>query len=151
MQDNNKLVLQNGGVAIPTDLAPFMAKGTLKKAGAYLLEESKLPAVKGEKMPALKERIGKDKAKALLATYNAGKVRFGVWSAQVDSLSAGDASMSKAVKVRFNAKGDCIGLDTRKRFVAQSSEAQVLAAENTMLKARLAAIEAAQIAAQSAA
>lgn len=150
MQDKNTAIkaLVLGTQSIPLDAAVanvLNEKGALTKASAYLCEKAGVSPIKGEKMKDLKVRIGADKAKGILATFNANKLAFHVWSAKVDALSAADPTMRKTVRV-VSGKHGVIGINVQKRFVADAGVSMVVAAENAQLKARIAALEAAALA-----
>lgn len=132
-------------IIIPPEVGEVMkhvgANGTraLMTAKDWLLLKSGFTIIsgKGKKLSAVKDQVGKDKAKLLLAEFNRKKVAYHIWSRRVMALAASESSMKHATRVSMGKGGVVNGFDTKSRFVAQSDT--TLVSENEDLRKQLAA------------
>jgi hypothetical protein len=139
MKTSNELAIVG---SIPADVQTILKpNNSVMKATTFLAAHGGLtPAqVKGKKLKEIKELVGKDKSKTILATYNAAKGAFYVWSSKVNALIAADPTLRKEVRVMVGAKGGVIGFNTKARFTSDAGS-NALASENASLRAELAAM-----------
>lgn len=94
---------------------------------------------KGKKLTAIKDQVGKDKAKLLLAEFNRKKVAYHIWSRRAAVLAASEPSMKQSTRVAMGKGNVVLGFDVKSRFVAATDS--VLADENASLRAQLAALQ----------
>jgi hypothetical protein len=133
-------------VEIPTEVAKVMKSVGVNGTRALMTAKDALclaggitkAQAKGMKLSKVKELVGKDKSKTILAEYNRSKVAFHIWSSKVSLLAAGDSSMRKSIRVVLGKGGVFLGTDTKARFTAQADTG--LSLENAELKAELAAM-----------
>ncbi len=128
--------------SIPSEVSAILKpNGVPMKATQFLAAKGGVKLVKGMKLKELKELVGKDKAKTILAEFNANKGAFHVWSSKVAALAVNDPSQRKETRVVINDKGVMLGTNIKTRFVKDATTTAAVTALNAA-NAKIAELEA---------
>ena len=146
-QDRQIALFGSGeALAIPAMVQTVLnAKTALMKAAVFFAIAANLTEAqsKGKKLAELKKLVTKEKAKAILDTFNAAKGAFHVWSHKVAALAAADGTMRHNVRVVKGAQGNVIGINTKSRFVKNDPMLTAAHSEIAVLKLQIAEMRAA--------